>query len=280
MAKVTKALVPIILSLLLLGIGCARKPPTITSITPNNGPSGGGTAIRIVGENFKEGAAVTIAGTPVKNMVISPEGTSVTATTPGGPPGAQKVIATNLKAKEPSLPATFTYNPLTVVDNDPQNGAQLPWYPRVTQASATFSQPIETGSASISISGAVGEVMYDPSTKTATFTASEPLPTGASYEVTVSGAKDMAGNVVSEYKFSFSIEEAVRVVWYTVQEGDTLESIAAKPEVYEADPEGDEWKRILEANQDEFVSEDGKYGNDIILDRKNLKPGMVLYIPR
>ena len=65
--------------------------------------------------------------------------------------------------------------------------------------------------------------------------------------------------------------------WYTVQEGDTLPIIAAKPEVYE--DEG-KWKMIYSANQDEFVTGDGKHGNDAIMDYKNLKPGMELYIPR
>ena len=87
----------------------------------------------------------------------------------------------------------------------------------------------------------------------------------------------MAGNTMDAYSFGFSTEEAVRVDWYTVQEGDTLPIVAARPDVYEDETK---WKLILEANQDEFVSEDGKHGNDIILDRKNLIPGMVLYIPR
>jgi len=87
----------------------------------------------------------------------------------------------------------------------------------------------------------------------------------------------MAGNVMTDYTFGFSIEEAVKVDWYTVQEGDTLPIIAAKPEVYDDDTK---WELILAANQDEFVSEDGNYGNDVILDHRNLIPGMVLYIPR
>jgi len=278
MAKAAKVLVPILLSLLLLSTGCAKKPPTITSISPNIGPSGGGTSITITGENFKEGAAVTIAGKPVKDMkIVDPKGTSVTAVTSGGPPGPQQVIATNLKAKEPSAPATFTYDALKVVSTEPADGAQVPWYPRLAQASATLSQPIEAGTASISISDVTGTVSYDASTLTVTFVADQPLKTGASHSVTVSGAKDMAGNVISDYTFGFSIEEAVKVDWYTVLEGDTLPIIAARPDVYEDETK---WKSILEANQDEFVSDDGKHGNDIILDYRDLKPGMVLYIPR
>ena len=277
MLKISKALVPILLSLMLLTMGCAKKPPIIASVSPGQGPSGGGTPITIMGENFKEGAGVTIGGTALKNMTINPEGTTVKGVTPGGPPGRQNVVATNLKAKEPSLPAAFTYDELTVISTTPADGAQLPWYPRTNQVSATFSQDIQPDSASVSIGEAMGELIYDASTRTVTFTTSEPLPTGASHTVTVSDAKDMVGNPVSPYSFSFSIEEAVRVTWYKVQEGDTLPIIAAKPEVYE---DGEKWKEILRANQEEFVSADGKHGNDIILDHRNLKPGMDLYIPR
>jgi nucleoid-associated protein YgaU len=277
MTKAAKALVPILSCLLIFVVGCARKPPTITSISPSSGPSGGGTQVTIRGENFKEGAEVTIAGSKLKNMVISEDKTTVTGVTPGGPPGRQSVIATNLKAKEPSAPSYFTYEALKVVSTDPSDGAQLEWYPRVSQASAKLSQPIQTGSVSMSIEDTTGQVSYDPSTQTVTFMADEPLKTGVTHQVTVSNAKDMAGNTMDAYSFSFSIQEAVRVTWYTVQEGDTLPTIAAKPEVYEDESK---WMMIYRANQDEYLSEDGKNGNDAILDYKNLTPGMTLYIPR
>jgi len=277
MAKAAKALVPIFLCLLLLATGCAKKPPIMTSVSPNSGPSGGGTKITIAGENFKEGATVTIGGKALVGMTINAEGTRVTGTTPGGPPGSQQVIAKNLKAKDPSAAASFTYEALKVLSTDPADGAQLDWYPRRSDVSAKLSQPIQSGSASISITGATGQVSYDASTQTVSFMADEPLPTGASHTVTVSGAKDMAGNAIASYSFGFSIAEAVKVDWYTVQEGDTLKSIAGKPEVYEDESK---WMLIYEANQDEVISEDGKHGNDAILNYQNLVAGMDLYIPR
>jgi nucleoid-associated protein YgaU len=278
MAKITKALVPIFLSLLLLTVGCAKKPPIITSVSPSSGPSGGGTAITITGENFKEGATLTIGGKAV-SISINEDGTRVTTKAPGGPPGPSKVVAMNLKAKEASVAATFTYNPMVVENTVPADGAQLPWEPRTTQVMATFSQPTQSGSESISVDGVAGTTSYDAATKTVTFTADMPMKTASTFMVTVS-AKDMAGNTVKDgsYKFSFSIEEAEKVTWYTVQEGDTLQSIAARPDVYE-----DETKQnlILAANQDqEWTSEDGKHGSDNIVDRKKLTAGMVLYIPR
>lgn len=276
MEKTAKILVPILSLMLVLAIGCAKKPPIITSINPNTGPSGGGTQITITGENFKEGANVTIAGIAVKNLTISPDKKQATAVTPGGPPGAQQVIATNLKAKKPSEPSTFTYEALKVTSTVPADGTQVPVYPRLTQASATFSQDLQPGTEAMSIADVTGTSSYDATTKTLTFTASASLKTNSTYTVTVSGAKDMAGNVMPDYTFSFTIEAVEKVAWYTVQEGDTLPIIAAMPEIYEDE---EQWGYIFRANQDEFVSDDGKHGNDAITDRYNLKPGMVLYIP-
>lgn len=277
MVKVKRALFPIFLSLLLVAmIGCAKKPPTITSVSPNSGPSGGGTQITITGENFKEGATVTVGGKALQNMSISEDGMRVTGTVPGGPPGAQQVIANNVKAKEPSAPATFTYEALKVVSTAPADGAQVVWYPRLSEVSATVSQPIQSGTGAIMVGDAAGSVAYDAASKTISFTSTEPLKTGVSHTATVSGAKDMAGNTMADYSFTFTIEEAVKVSWYTVQDGDTLPIIAAKPEVYEDESK---WMDIYEANQDEFMTEDGK-GNDAIQNYRKLTTGAELYIPR
>jgi nucleoid-associated protein YgaU len=284
MAKMTKTLVPVFLVLLLLAVGCAKKPPTLESISPSSGISGGGDKVTITiaekGKKFKEGATVKIGGVLLKSLVISEDGTSVTGVTPGGKPGSQQVIGANLKAKEESAAITFTYIGLEVTNTVPADGTALPWMPRTTQASATFSQ--NTSSASIAIDGIAGSSNYDASSKTVTFTASAPLRTTQSYTVTVSGAKDAAGNVLADYKFGFSIGEPEKIDWYTIQEADiqgadTLRVIAAKPEIYEDESQ---WMTIYEINQDEYLSADGQHGNDIILDYKNLKPGMDLYIPR
>ncbi|MBD3184877.1 LysM peptidoglycan-binding domain-containing protein, partial [Candidatus Poribacteria bacterium] len=238
---------------------------------------GGGTRITIRGENFKEGATVTIGGTALKNLVISEDGMSVTGVTPGGKPGPQQVIARNPKAEDPSAPATFTYEGIQVISTTPTDGEVIPWYPRLSTVTVTLSQDIQAGTESITVGDSMGDVTYDASTKTITFMAAEPFATGQNHTAIVSGVKDTAGNTLPEYTFNFTIEEAVKVDWYTVKEGDTLPIIAAKPEVYEDESK---WKDIYSANQDEFVSADGKHGNDIILDYRNLKPGMTLYIPR
>ena len=44
--------------------------PTVSSVSPNNGPVAGGTAVTITGTNFAAGATVTFGGTAATNVVV------------------------------------------------------------------------------------------------------------------------------------------------------------------------------------------------------------------
>ena len=55
--------------------------PTVSSVSPNNGPIAGGTGVTITGTNFAAGATVTFGGTAATNVVVV-SSTSITATTP------------------------------------------------------------------------------------------------------------------------------------------------------------------------------------------------------
>ena len=60
-------------------------PPTVTSVSPNNGSTSGGTAVTITGTNFVSGATVTFGCAAATNVVVV-SSTSITATTPAGVP--------------------------------------------------------------------------------------------------------------------------------------------------------------------------------------------------
>jgi len=64
-------------------------PPTVTSITPNEGAPGGGTAVKIKGTGFKKGSTVTI-GKAAKSVTVVSE-TEITATTPAHSAGEVEV---------------------------------------------------------------------------------------------------------------------------------------------------------------------------------------------
>ena len=83
-------------------------PPTVTAVSPNNGPTGGETPVTITGTNFATGATVTVGGTAATSVVVV-SGTQITATTPAGSAGAATVTVTNLGVPSGSLASAFTY---------------------------------------------------------------------------------------------------------------------------------------------------------------------------
>ena len=82
--------------------------PTVTSVSPNNGPTGGGTAVTITGTNFVSGATVTFGSNAATNVVVVST-TSITATTPAGSAGPVTVTVTNPGGLSGNLANGFTY---------------------------------------------------------------------------------------------------------------------------------------------------------------------------
>ena len=91
-------------------LAVASIPPTVTSVTPNSGPTAGGTSITIVGTEFLAGqTSATIGGIPLLGVtVVNP--TTITATTPPGAAGAAN-IAVTVGLGSASLTGAFTYVP-------------------------------------------------------------------------------------------------------------------------------------------------------------------------
>ena len=97
-------------------------PPTVTSVSPNSGPVGGGTAVTITGTGFVTGATVAFGGTAATNVVVV-SSTSITATTPAHAAGAVAVVVTNTGGLNGSLANGFTYiGTPTVTSVSPNNG--------------------------------------------------------------------------------------------------------------------------------------------------------------
>jgi hypothetical protein len=82
--------------------------PGVSSVSPNNGPTTGGTGVTITGTNFAAGASVTLGGTAATNVVVV-SSTSITATTPAHAAGAVTVVVT-VNGQSGSLSNGFTYN--------------------------------------------------------------------------------------------------------------------------------------------------------------------------
>jgi len=113
-------------------VGPPVESPTVASITPNTGPTAGGTAVEIKGSGFVSGATVTI-GAAAKEVKFVSNG-ELTATTPPGS-GTSEVIVTE-GAETSKAGPKFTYvsplvtpPPEVVVGIAPVLGAGTPLAP-------------------------------------------------------------------------------------------------------------------------------------------------------
>jgi N-acetylneuraminic acid mutarotase len=138
--------------------------PQITSITPNEGPVAGNTAVTIVGTNFKStGTTVaTIGGNSLLNIVVSSDGTQITGNTPAGTVGPRDVrVATGGGSN--TLSGGFTYW------NVPTITGIIPSYGRANIANpvtikGTGFTPTSGRAVTVDIGGAASSVVVVNST--------------------------------------------------------------------------------------------------------------------
>jgi hypothetical protein len=151
--------------------------PTVSSVSPSGGPTGGGTAVTITGTNFAAGAAVTFGAKAATNVVVV-SATRITAKTPAGSLGAVTVTVT-VKGKSGSLTHGFSYLlPPTVSRVSPDSGSTAGGT-AVTITGTNFA-----AGATVTFGGtAATRVVVE---KTTTLTATTPARSAGAVTVTVS----------------------------------------------------------------------------------------------
>lgn len=98
--------------------------PSITSITPNVGGTGGGNVVTIIGANIQSGATVTFGGTLATDMVYF-DSRKITVKVPSsGYEGAVNVTLTNPDNQFTTLQSGYTYSePIPTISKiSPNNG--------------------------------------------------------------------------------------------------------------------------------------------------------------
>ncbi len=95
------------------GFNYLGPAPTLTSLSPNSGPSFGGTLVTLTGTNFAAGATVTFAGSLAS--VLSAAATQLVAVAPTGPVGPATVTLVNVDGQSASITNGFTFFGLPVV---------------------------------------------------------------------------------------------------------------------------------------------------------------------
>jgi len=82
--------------------------PSVTSVSPNEGSTSGGSVLTIAGTSFTSGAAVVIGGVPATNVVFV-SATSLRATTPAHAAGLVSVTVTNPSNQTGTRANAFRY---------------------------------------------------------------------------------------------------------------------------------------------------------------------------
>ncbi len=174
-------------------------PPTVSSISPNSGSTGGGTAVMITGTNFASGATVSFGGTAATGVTVS-SGTSITATTPAHAAGAVTVMVTNSGGQGGSLVNGYTY--ATASSTSPTVAAVSPNSgPTAGGTTVTITGTNFSSGATVTFGGtaATGVTV----TSSTLITATTPAGTaGASVTVAVTNSDLQSGSLANGYTYS------------------------------------------------------------------------------
>lgn len=90
--------------------------PTVTGLSPTNGPAAGGTSLVITGTSFDSSATVNVGNNPATGVTLNSP-TQLTVTTPSGTGGGSvDVVVTTTAGPSPTNPSDkFTYNPSSAI---------------------------------------------------------------------------------------------------------------------------------------------------------------------
>ena len=167
-------------------------PPTITSVSPNNGPTAGGTPVAIAGTNFAAGATVTFGTAAATNVVVL-GATQITATTPAGTAGAVTVKVTNPSGLSGSLTNGFIYGPPTVSSVSPNNGPTAGG----TAVTITGTRFITGATVAFGANAATNVVVVSATQITAT----APAGTVGAVTVTVTNPGGLSGSLTNGFTY-------------------------------------------------------------------------------
>jgi len=133
--------------------------PTITSVTPAEGPAAGATTVTIAGTNLANPTSVTVGG--VAATEITATATSITAKTPAGSAGAKDIVIVTV-GDSVTMAGAFTYvAPLTITKFEPS--------PASPGATVTVTGTGFTNNTKISVNGTEVATTYGSATQV-TFT--------------------------------------------------------------------------------------------------------------
>ncbi|HZQ45801.1 MAG TPA: immunoglobulin domain-containing protein, partial [Verrucomicrobiae bacterium] len=116
-------------------------PPTLDGISPNLGPTTGGTTVTILGNGFETGATVAFGSLSASSVSVTATN-SLTAVTPISPAGLVNVTVTNADGNTVTLTNAFTYGVPPGIQDQPYNQSILPGQTVQFPVQATGASPL------------------------------------------------------------------------------------------------------------------------------------------
>ena len=166
--------------------------PTLSSVSPNNGPVAGGTAVTITGTNFACGSDGKFGSAAATNVVVV-SSTSITATSPAGSAGAVTVTVT-VNGQSGSLPSGFSYViPPTVGSVSPNSGSTAGG----TSVTITGTNFVSGATVSFGATAATNVVVVSGTQITAT----TPAGSAGAVTVTVTNPGAQSGSLASGFTY-------------------------------------------------------------------------------
>lgn len=166
----------------------------VSSVTPNSGPTAGGTSVIVTGSGFASGATVSF-GSVAGSAVSVLSATQVKATVPAHAAGAVAVAIVNPDGSQGSLAAGFTYGStnLTIANVSPISG------PAAGGTKVTLTGTNFQSGASVSFGGlAASSITVSNST---TIVATTPAHSSGSVAVTVTNTDGTTTTLDTGYAF-------------------------------------------------------------------------------
>ncbi|AYV46331.1 hypothetical protein CFHF_15635 [Caulobacter flavus] len=154
--------------------------PTVTSISPTAGPTGGGTTVTITGTNLSGATAVTFGGTAATGFTVV-NGTTISATAPAGAVGTVDVRVTAIGGTSATSAADqFTYVAAPTVTSISPTAGPTGGGTTVIITGTGFSAASPTGAVKFGATNAT----YTINSNTQ-ITATSPANAAGTYDVTV-----------------------------------------------------------------------------------------------
>ncbi|WP_246700860.1 IPT/TIG domain-containing protein [Rhodopseudomonas sp. BR0M22] len=172
--------------------------PTISSISPNSGSTGGGTSVTITGTNLSGVTSVTVGGASA--TLGTNTSTSIAITTPAGSAGAQDVVVTTAGGSATSTGGfTYTLSP-SISTITPNSG------PTAGGTSVTITGTNLSGVTSVTVGGASATLGTNTSTSIAITT---PAGTAGARDVVVTTA---GGSATSTGGFTYAAPPTISTI--------------------------------------------------------------------